>query len=128
MGRRLQPACDDRNSRRSTMKEQIVTHLIAAIIGAAIAFFALEYRDRTEPIPVDPKTYKLQERIRIEREVIKPLQDSLTSSIKAIEELKARKQKTRIIYIERQNENLNLSDSASFNLLLQRISAVLPND
>ena len=110
------------------MKEQIVTHLIAAIIGGAIAFFVLEYRDNTEPIPVDPKTYKLQERIRIEREVIKPLQDSLTSSIKAIEELKARKQKTRTIYIERQNENLNLSDSASFNLLLQRISAVLPND
>ena len=128
MRRRLQPACDDRNSRRSTMKEQIVTHLIAAIIGGAIAFFVLEYRDNTEPIPVDPKTYKLQERIRIEREVIKPLQDSLTSSIKAIEELKARKQKTRTIYIERQNENLNLSDSASFNLLLQRISAVLPND
>jgi hypothetical protein len=110
------------------MKEQIVTHLIAAIIGGAIAFFALEYRDNTEPIPVDPKTYKLQERIRIEREVIKPLQDSLTSSIKAIEELKARKQKTRIIYKERQNENHSLSDSASFNLLLQRISAVLPND
>jgi hypothetical protein len=110
------------------MKEQIVTHLIAAIIGGAIAFFVLEYRDRTEPIPIDPKTYKLQERIRIEREVIKPLQDSLTNSIKAIEELKARKQKTRTIYIERQNENLNLSDSASFNLLLQRISAVLPND
>lgn len=110
------------------MKEQIVTHLIAAIIGGVIAFFVLEYRDKTEPIPVDPKTYKLQERIRIEREVIKPLQDSLTSSIKAIEELKARKQQTRIIYKERQNENLTLSDSASFNLLLQRISAVLPND
>ena len=110
------------------MKEQIVTHLIAAIIGGAIAFFVLEYRDKTELIPVDPKTYKLQERIRIEREVIKPLQDSLTNSIKAIEELKARKQQTRIIYKERQNENLTLSDSASFNLLLQRIGSVLPHD
>lgn len=110
------------------MKEQIVTHLIAAIIGGAIAFFALEYRDRTEPIPVDHKTYKLQERIRIEREVIKPLQDSLTVSIKAIEELKARKQKTRTIYIEKQNENLILSDSASYNLLRERLRAVqLPN-
>lgn len=110
------------------MKEQIVTHLIAAIIGGAIAFFVLEYRDRTEPIPIDPKTYKLQERIRIEREVIKPLQDSLTSSIKAIEELKARKQKTRTIYIEKQNENLILSDSASYNLLRERLRAVqLPN-
>ena len=110
------------------MKEQIVTHLIAAMIGGAIAFFALEYRDRNKDIPVDPKTYKLQERIRIEREVIKPLQDSLTSSIKVIEELKANKQKIRTIYIERQNENYQLSDSASFNLLLERISAVLPND
>lgn len=110
------------------MKEQIVTHLIAAIIGGAIAFFVLEYRDRTEPIPVDSKTYKLEERIRIEREVIKPLQDSLTVSIKAIEELKARKQKTRTIYIEKQNENLTLSDSASYNLLLERISTILPND
>ena len=110
------------------MKEQIVTHLIAAIIGGAIAFFVLEYRDKTDPIPVDPKTYKLQERIRIEREVIKPLQDSLTSSIKAIEELKARKQQTRIIYKDRQNENLSLSDSASFNLLRERLRTVqLPN-
>lgn len=110
------------------MKQQVITHFVALVVGAAISYFVLEYGS-VEPLPaIDPDTYRIEERIRIEREVVKPLRDSLTSSIKTIEELKATKQRTRIIYKERQYENLNLSDSASFNLLLDRISSILPND
>ena len=110
------------------IKTILIACLIGFVVGASCTYFYLEYRDQTEQIPIDPDTYRIEERIRIEREVIKPLQDSLTSSIKAIDELKARKQKTRIIYKERQNENLTLSDSASFNLLRERLRAIeLPN-
>jgi hypothetical protein len=110
------------------MKQQVITHLIALVVGAAISYFILEYGS-VEPLPaIDPDTFRIEERIRIEREVVKPLRDSLTSSIKTIEEIKATKQRTRIIYKERQYENLNLSDSASFNLLRERLRTVqLPN-
>lgn len=106
------------------MKQEIITHLAAAIFGAVITFIVLELRDEPQPIPIDPNKYMVEERIRIEAEVIKPLQDSLTKSIAIIEELQAIKPKTKIIYKEKQNENLNLSDSASFKLLRERLKSI----
>ena len=106
------------------MKQEIITHLAAAIFGAVITFIVLELRDKPQPIPIDPNKYRIEERIRIDREVVKPLLDSLTSSIETIEELQAMKPRTKIIYKERQNENLNLSDSASFNLLRERLRSI----
>lgn len=111
-----------------TMQKTILTHLLAAIIGAAITFFALEYRDTVTDIPIDPKTYKLEERIRIEREQIKPLMDEIETIKHERDSLLNAKSKIRIIYKSKQHENLNLPDSIAFNLLRDRIgSIVLPD-
>jgi hypothetical protein len=106
------------------MKRQIITHSIALVVGFGVAWLVLEYRDTTKPIEVNPDQYRIEERIKIEREQIKPLQDSLSSSLNEIERLKKLKPKTRIIYKNKQNENTTLSDSASLNLLRERLRAV----
>jgi len=102
-------------------KTLTITHLLTAILAAAITYFARDWRDRSDPIPIDPDTYRIEERIRIEAEVVKPLQDSLISIIKTIGELKEIKPRTRIIYKEKQNENIAIADSASYNMVAQRI-------
>ena len=110
------------------MQKAILTHLLAAIIAAAITYLALESRDGADFIPVDPKTYGLEERIRIEREQIKPLMDEIEAVKHERDSLLNAKSKIRIIYKTKQNENLNLPDSVAFNLLRDRIgSIVLPN-
>ena len=98
-----------------------ISHLLVIVLTATITYFALDWRDKSEPIPIDPDTYRIEERIRIESEVVKPLRDSLTSSIKTIGELKEIKPRTRIIYKERQDENIAIADSASYNLVTRRI-------
>ena len=111
-----------------TMQKAILTHLLAAIIAAAITYLALEARDGADIIPVDPKTYRLEERIRIEREQIKPLIDEIEAVKHERDSLLNAKSKIRIIYKSKQNENLNLPDSVAFNLLRERIGSVLlPN-
>ena len=111
-----------------TMQKAILTHLLAAIIAAAITYLALEARDGADIIPVDPKTYRLEERIRIEREQIRPLMDEIEAVKHERDSLLNAKSKIRIIYKTKQNENLNLPDSVAFNLLRERIgSIVLPN-
>ena len=111
-----------------TMQKAILTHLLAAIIAAAITYLALEARDGADIIPVDPKTYRLEERIRIEREQIKPLIDEIEAVKHERDSLLNAKSKIRIIYKTKQNENLNLPDSVAFNLLRERIGSVLlPN-
>ena len=110
------------------MQKAILTHLLAAIIAAAITYLALESRDGADFIPVDPKTYGLEERIRIEREQIKPLMDEIEAVKHERDSLLNAKSKIRIIYKTKQNENLNLPDSVAFNLLRDRIGSVLlPN-
>ena len=111
-----------------TMQKAILTHLLAAIIAAAITYLALEARDGADIIPVDPKTYRLEERIRIEREQIKPLIDEIEAVKHERDSLLNAKSKIRIIYKSKQNENLNLPDSVAFNLLRERIGSVLLPD
>jgi cell division protein FtsL len=111
-----------------TMQKAILTHLLAAIIAAAITYLALEARDGADIIPVDPKTYRLEERIRIEREQIKPLIDEIEAVKHERDSLLNAKSKIRIIYKSKQNENLNLPDSVAFNLLRDRIGSVLLPD
>jgi hypothetical protein len=111
-----------------TMQKAILTHLLAAIIAAAITYLALEARDGADFIPVDPKTYILEERIRIERKQIRPLMDEIEAVKHERDSLLNAKSKIRIIYKSKQNENLNLPDSVAFNLLRERIGSVLlPN-
>ena len=111
-----------------TMQKAILTHLLAAIIAAAITYLALEARDGADIIPVDPKTYRLEERIRIEREQIKPLIDEIEAVKHERDSLLNAKSKIRIIYKSKQNENLLMPDSVAFNLLRERIGSVLlPN-
>ena len=110
------------------MQKAILTHLLAAIIAAAITYLALESRDGADFIPVDHKTYRLEERIRIEREQIKPLMDEIEAVKHERDSLLNAKSKIRIIYKSKQNENLLMPDSVAFNLLRERIgSIVLPN-
>jgi hypothetical protein len=111
-----------------TMQKAILTHLLAAIIAAAITYLALEARDGADIIPVDPKTYRLEERIRIEREQIRPLMDEIEAVKHERDSLLNAKSKIRIIYKSKQNENLNLPDSVAFNLLRERIGSVLLPD
>ena len=111
-----------------TMQKAILTHLLAAIIAAAITYLALEARDGADIIPVDPKTYRLEERIKIEREQIKPLIDEIEAVKHERDSLLNAKSKIRIIYKTKQNENLLMPDSVAFNLLRERIGSVLlPN-
>jgi len=110
------------------MQKAILTHLLAAIIAAAITYLALEARDGADIIPVDPKTYRLEERIRIEREQINPLLNEIEAVKHERDSLLNAKSKIRIIYKTKQNENLLMPDSVAFNLLRDRIGSVLlPN-
>lgn len=111
-----------------TMQKAILTHLLAAIIAAAITYLALEARDGADIIPVDPKTYRLEERIRIEREQIRPLMDEIEAVKHERDSLLNAKSKIRIIYKSKQNENLLMPDSVAFNLLRERIGSVLLPD
>jgi hypothetical protein len=106
----------------------IITHIIAVVISAIITFAVLEWRDKNEAIPVDPLTYIIQERIRIDREQIKPLLDSLEAIQFERDSLLTAKQRIRTIYLNKQHENLNLPDSVAYMLLLNRIEPILlPN-
>jgi cell division protein FtsL len=111
-----------------TMQKAILTHLLAAIIAAAITYLALEARDGADIIPVDHNTYRLEERIRIERKQIRPLMDEIEAVKHERDSLLNAKSKIRIIYKTKQNENLLMPDSVAFNLLRERIGSVLlPN-
>ena len=105
-------------------KTLTITHLLTAILAAAITYFALDWRDKSEPIPIDPDIYRIEERIRMDREKIAPLMNELESIRNERDSLLTAKQRIRTIYKEVQHENLNLSDSAAFNLLRERLSAV----
>ena len=111
-----------------TTNTLIITHIIAVVISAVITFAVLEWRDKAETIPVDPLTYIIQERIRIDREQIAPLLDSLEAIQSERDSLLTAKQRISTIYLNRQHENLNLSDSVAYMLLLNRIEPILlPN-
>lgn len=111
-----------------TRNTLIITHIIAVVISAIITFAVLEWRDKTETIPIDPLTYIIQERIRIDREQIAPLLDSLEAIQSERDSLLIAKQRIRTIYLSKQHENLNLPDSVAYMLLLNRIEPVLlPN-
>jgi len=101
-----------------------VSHLVVIVLTATITYFALDWRDKSEPIPVDPDTYRIQERMRIDREKIAPLMNELESIRNERDSLLTSKQRIRTIYKDRQNENLNLSDSAAFNLLRERLRSI----
>ena len=106
----------------------IITHIIAVVISAIITFAVLEWHDKTETIPVDPLTYIIQERIRIDREQIKPLLIELDNIKSERDSLLTAKQRIRTIYKDKQHENLNLPDSVAYMLLLNRIEPILlPN-
>jgi hypothetical protein len=111
-----------------TMTTLIITHIIAVVISAIITFAVLEWRDKTEAIPVDPLTYIIQERIRIDREQIKPLLIELDNIKSERDSLLTAKQRIRTIYLNRQHENLHLPDSVAYMLLLNRIEPILLPD
>ena len=111
-----------------TKNTLIITHIIAVVISAIITFAVLEWHDKPEVIPIDPLTYIIQERIRIDRETVKPLLDSLEAIQSERDSLLTAKQRIRTIYLNRQHENLHLPDSVAYRLLLNRIEPILlPN-
>lgn len=103
----------------------IITHIIAVVISAIVTFAVLEWHDKPETIPIDPLTYIIQERIRMDRETVKPLLDSLDAIRNERDSLLTAKQRIRTIYKDKQHENLNLPDSVAYMLLLNRIEPVL---
>ena len=105
-------------------KTLTITHLLTVILTATITYFALDWRDKSEPIQIDPDKYRIEERIRIDREKIAPLMNELESIRNERDSLLTAKQRIRTIYKDRQNENLNLSDSAAFNLLRERLRSI----
>ena len=111
-----------------TTNTLIITHIIAVVISAVITFAILEWHDKTEAIPIDPLTYIIQERIRIDREQIKPILIELDNIKSERDSLLTAKQRIRTIYLNRQHENLNLPDSVAYMLLLNRIEPILLPD
>jgi hypothetical protein len=106
----------------------VITYIIAVVISAIITFAILEWYDKPEAAPIDPLTYIIQERIRSDRETVKPLLDSLDATRHERDSLLTAKQRIRTIYLNNQHENLHLPDSTAYVLLIDRIEPVLLPD